>query len=298
MPENAPEVPTRLLVHALVREDGTVDAGELYTVAGTLGMSDQQVRLCIKRLVAEGRFTHQGRGRKALLHATAGVTGSLAPEVEYVRHAYAQDHGQAPWDGVWHLFAFAVPESARAARDALRDTLLGLGAAAVQGGLYVSANPIGEHVETQARHLGVLDALTTFTSKDLRIGDRRDAIELAAGLWPLEEIAGRYDTLAALAQARLGQLDDATTTTEADQLTIAVELAARFTRAMGPDPLLPPQLLPRPWAGAHARHLAARCWARLLEHQASTAGDERPPLRLFSLYAGAIQPAPQPDPAR
>ncbi|MGW7198195.1 PaaX family transcriptional regulator C-terminal domain-containing protein [Streptomyces chryseus] len=292
MPENVPEIPTRLLVHALVREDGTVDTGELYTVAGALGMSDQQVRLCIKRLVAEGRFTHEGRGRKALLHATADVTGSLAPEAEYVRYAYAQDHGQAPWDGVWHLFAFAVPESARAARDTLRDTLLGLGAAAVQGGLYVSANPIGAHVEAQARHLGILDALTTFTSRDLCVGERRDAAELAAVLWPLEEIADRYDALAALAQDRLGQLDAAGAPTGIDQLTIAVELAAAFTRAMEPDPLLPPPLLPRPWAGAHARHLAARCWARLLDHQAASAEkDEHHRLRLFSLYADAIRPA-------
>ncbi|MGX1884993.1 PaaX family transcriptional regulator C-terminal domain-containing protein [Streptomyces sp. NPDC055287] len=289
MPENAPEIPTRLLVHALVREDGTVDAGELYTVAGALGMSDQQVRLCIKRLVAEGRFTHEGRGRKALLHATADVTGVLAPEVEYVRYAYAQDHGQAPWDGVWHVFAFAVPESARAARDTLRDTLLRLGAAAVQGGLYVSANPIEEHVEAQARHLGILDTLTTFTSNDLRVGNRRDAGDLAAGLWPLEDIADRYDTLAALAQARLDQLDAATEMTETGRLTIAVELAAQFTRAMEPDPLLPPQLLPQPWAGADARHLAARCWARLLEHQSATATDEHPRLRLFRLYADVIQ---------
>ncbi|MGW6024247.1 PaaX family transcriptional regulator C-terminal domain-containing protein [Streptomyces sp. NPDC055099] len=292
MPEIVPEIPTRLLVHALVREDGTVDAGELYTIAGALGMSDQQVRLCIKRLVAEGRFTHEGRGRKALLHATADVTGSLVPEVEYVRYAYAQDLGQAPWDGRWHLFAFAVPESARAARDTLRDTLLRLGAAAVQGGLYVSANPIEERVEAQARHLGVLDALTTFTSNDLRIGNRRDATDLATHLWPLEEIANRYDVLTALAQARLGQLDASTETTEIDLLTMAVELAAQFTRAMAPDPLLPPQLLPQPWAGARARHLAALCWARLLEHQSATAADKHHHLRLFRLYADAIQPAP------
>ncbi|MFD5100935.1 PaaX family transcriptional regulator C-terminal domain-containing protein [Streptomyces albidochromogenes] len=291
MAENVPEIPTRLLVHALVREDGTVDTGELYTVAGALGMSDQQVRLCIKRLVAEGRFTHEGRGRKALLHATADVTGSLAPEAEYVRHAYAQDHGQAPWDGVWHLFAFAVPESARAARDTLRDTLLGLGAAAVQGGLYVSANPIGAHVEAQARHLGILDALTTFTSGDLRVGERRDATELAAGLWPLEEIAGRYEALAALARARLGRLDAVSEPAGIEQLTIAVELAAAFTRAMEPDPLLPPQLLPQPWAGADARHLAARCWARLLDRQEVSAADGHHRLRLFSLYADAVRPA-------
>lgn len=126
-------IPTRTLVHALVRTDGTVDAGELYTVAGLLSMTDQQVRLCVKRLVAEGRFTHEGRGRKAVLRAVADPTGTIAPDAAHVRFAYRQDRGLDPWDGSWHLFAFAVPESARAARDALRDTLLGLGAAPLQG---------------------------------------------------------------------------------------------------------------------------------------------------------------------
>ncbi|MCP3819432.1 transcriptional regulator [Streptomyces sp. A3M-1-3] len=303
MPEAAPEIPTRLLVHAMVREDGTVDAGELYTIAGTLGMSDQQVRLCIKRLVAEGRFTHEGRGRKALLRATADVTGSLAPNVDYVRYAYQQDHGHAPWDGVWHLFAFAIPESARAARDILRDTLLKLGAAAVQGGLYVSANPIEKHVEAQARHLGILAAVTFLTSSDLRIGERRAPTDLASELWPLAEIADRYDRLAVLAQARLDQLDqldgldrldrldDTASPTDTEQLTIAIELAAEFTRAMEPDPLLPPELLPQPWTGAHARHLAARCWARLLEYQTVAAADNHPRPRLFSLYSDVIHHA-------
>ncbi|WP_449345139.1 PaaX family transcriptional regulator C-terminal domain-containing protein [Streptomyces narbonensis] len=160
----AVNVPTRTLVHALVREDGTVDAGELYTVAGLLGMTDQQVRLCVKRLVAEGRFTHEGRGRKAVLRAVADFTGALAPDAAHVRLAYRQDHGLAPWDGVWHLFAFAVPEAERAARDALRDTLLHLGAAPLQGGLYVCAHAIGPLIEARAEHLGIAASLTCLTS--------------------------------------------------------------------------------------------------------------------------------------
>nr|WP_031078942.1 DNA-binding transcriptional regulator [Streptomyces sp. NRRL S-118] len=297
-------MPTRLLVHALVREDGTVDAGELYTVAGVLSMTDQQVRLCVKRLVAEGRFTQEGRGRRATLRAVADATGALAPNAAYVRHAYRQDRGLAPWDGTWHLFAFAVPESRRAARDALRETLLHLGAAPVQSGLYVTAHPVGALVEAQARHLGVLDSLTVLTSTDLRIGDVTDPPALAARLWPLDEIAARHHRLAALAEARLAELDggpapgirEAPGVAGSDggapairRLTVAVELAAEFTRAMEPDPLLPPELLPRPWPGARARGLAATCWARLRE--AGRHDPQAPDLRLFRLYEDALAPA-------
>lgn len=279
-----PPIPTRLLVHALVREDGTVDAGELYDVAGLLDMTDQQVRLCIKRLVAEGRYTHEGRGRRALLRAVPDATGAVAPDVAYVRHAYRQDRGLAPWDGVWHLFAFAIPEARRTARDALRDTLLHLGAAPVQSGLYVSANRITELVEPQARRLGVAAQLTTLTSTDLRVGDTETPAELAAALWPLDEIAARHARLAELARSCLARLAGPGAPTTAERLTLAVRVAAAFTQAMEPDPLLPPELLPRPWPGAEARRLAAECWAALADTTTAPADPGTPAPRLFALY--------------
>lgn len=48
-------------------------------------MTEQQVRLYLKRLAAEGRFTQEGRGRTARLPATADPTKTIAPDVEYVR---------------------------------------------------------------------------------------------------------------------------------------------------------------------------------------------------------------------
>ncbi|MFE0699300.1 PaaX family transcriptional regulator C-terminal domain-containing protein [Streptomyces sp. NPDC058872] len=283
----APGIGTRTLVFALVREDGAVDAGELYAVAEALGMTDQQVRLCIKRLVAEGRFTHEGRGRKARLHATADATGAIAPDVEYVRHAYRQDRGLAPWDGTWHLFAFAIPETARQARDALRDTLVHLGAAPLQGGLYVSANAIGDVVDAHARHLDVRSSLTRLTSRDLRVGDEDAPDRLAALLWPLRQIANRHEALAALATDRLARLSGPERPTDTELLTYAIELATAFTTAMAPDPLLPPELLPRPWPGSRARALAAACWEALAERDDRAPG--RP--RLFRLYDDALAPS-------
>lgn len=280
------EIPTRMLVHALIREDGTVGADELYTVAATLGMSDQQVRLCIKRLVAESRFTHEGRGRKALLHATEDTTHALAPQADFLRHAFGQDAGLAPWDGVWHLAAFAVPESERTARDALRETLVHLGGAPLQGGLYVCANAWEPYVEEAAGRLGAHRTLTLLTTKDLRRGDTRDPAELAGLLWPLEEIADRYHRLARLAGPRLDRLSGPGELSPSALLTLAVELAAELSRAMDPDPLLPPQLLPQPWPGTGARELVARCWAAL---HARDTGEARPVL--FRLFADITREA-------
>lgn len=280
------EIPTRMLVHALIREDGTVGADELYIVANTLGMSDQQVRLCIKRLVAEGRFTHQGRGRKAELHATEDTTRALAPNADFLRHAFQQDAGLAPWDGVWHLAAFAVPESARTVRDSLRETLVHLGGAPLQGGLYVCANSWEPYVEEAAHRLGAHGTLTLLTTADLRRGGTQEPDELAGLLWPLQEIADRYHRLRRIAQPRLARLTGPAALSPSALLTIGVELAAELTRAMEPDPLLPPQLLPQPWPGTQARELVARCWAALYDREQ---GEARPVL--WRLYAGITREA-------
>lgn len=280
------EVPTRMLVHALVREDGTVGADELYSVANTLGMSDQQVRLCVKRLVAEGRFTHEGRGRRAQLHAAPDTLRDLAPDVDFLRHAFRQDAGAAPWDGIWHLAAFAVPESARAARDTLRETLVHLGGAPLQGGLYVSANAWEPYVEEAAHRLGAHGGLTLLTTTDLRRGDTREPAELARELWPLAEIADRYHRLDRVVGPRLDRLTGPAELSSGELLTVAVELAAELTRAMEPDPLLPPELLPRPWPGTGARERIARCWAALY---ARDRGEARP--ALFHRYADITREA-------
>ncbi|MFG2990878.1 PaaX family transcriptional regulator C-terminal domain-containing protein [Streptomyces sp. NPDC048257] len=292
------QIPTRMVVHALVREDGTVEGGELYEVAGLLGMTDQQVRLCVKRLVGEGRFTMEGRGRRSVLRLAGAGPGPerepepgsgsgsgsgsglpLVPEVAFVRHAYRQDRGLESWDGLWHAFAFAVPESARAARDALRDALTGLGAAPVQGGLYVTPNDIGPYVRAHAAELGLSEALSCLSTRDLTVGGTSDPRALAERLWPLPEIAARYDEVRALAEQPGG-------TEAADGpaagLAHAVALAAAFSAAMLPDPLLPPELLPQPWPGTTARAAASGAWARL----EAAAPDPGP--RLFRLYGEAL----------
>lgn len=265
-------IATRILVDSLVREDGTVAAGELYTVAAALGMTDQQVRLCVKRLVAEGRFTHEGRGRRALLRETSDVSD----EVEFVRYAYRQDRGLEPWDGRWRLVAFVVPETARAARDSFRDAIGYLGGAPVQGGLYVSPNDWDDLVMAQAQRLGIGASVTTLTSTDLCVGGERDPRRLAAALWPLAEIAERYVHLAEHARQLLDGLDGRT---HVELLAAAIRLAAEFTHAMKPDPLLPPELLPQPWPGAQARALSARCFEALQEQDSIAA-----PIRLFRRY--------------
>ncbi|WP_436841038.1 PaaX family transcriptional regulator C-terminal domain-containing protein [Streptomyces bobili] len=73
---------------------------------------------------------------------------------------------------------------------------------------------------------------------------------------------------------------------------MAIQLAAAFTHAMEPDPLLPPGLLPQPWPGTRARRLTAACWTALTE-AGSHAPAGTPVPRLFVRYEDLLVSVPE-----
>ncbi len=281
-------IPTRVLVLGMAHADGSVHVDEILPVAAACGQSSEQVRSCLRRLVQEGRFTRAGSGRDAVYAATDAGVAELADGLARTRRAYAQDAAGRGWDGRWRLAAFAVPESQRAARDALRDRLLAAGGAAIQGGLYVSPHPWEDDVRREAARLGVEAHLTLSSTDDLEVGGRRPAREVAARLWPLAEVAARYDAfvrdhrhvpvaLAAL-QARRARLADA------DFLPLALSMGVAYNRCSSIDPYLPPDLLVRPWPGRAARDLVVRS-RRLALHLRA---DGRRPA-LFALFDDLLE---------
>ncbi|MGZ4717942.1 MAG: hypothetical protein ACXWCB_14740, partial [Acidimicrobiales bacterium] len=48
------EIPTRVLVLGMAHHDGTIVADELYPVADACRLTGDQIRSCLRRLVAEG----------------------------------------------------------------------------------------------------------------------------------------------------------------------------------------------------------------------------------------------------
>ncbi|MET9325374.1 PaaX family transcriptional regulator C-terminal domain-containing protein [Tsukamurella sp. NPDC003166] len=273
-------ISTRSLVESLLREDATIDAGELYAVAEVLGMGDQQVRLAVKRLVTEGRFTCVGRGRRAVLTATDATRADIEPDRAHVELAYAQDRGEAPWDGVWHLAGFAVPEAEREARAVLRETIRALGGGLVHGGLYASAHAWEDELRGAAHAIGASEFLTTLSTADLVIGGTRGAAA-AQRLWDLDDLADGHRRLADTAAEAL---DRAPHAAHPERLALTVGLVAAFDRAHAPDPLLPPELLPRDWTGARARDLARRAWSTLAAAEADS------PIRLLRWFDAPLQP--------
>jgi phenylacetic acid degradation operon negative regulatory protein len=256
------DVPTRLLVLGMVRADGSVHAAELQPIAEACGQTAEQVRSCLRRLVAEGLFTRHGSGRDARFHATAAGFAALGSTMERTRLAYAQDSAGKGWDRRWHLVAFAIPERDRAARDALRARLLALGGAGVQSGLYVSPHRWHADVVTEARRLAVDAHLTLATTDDLEVSGAADPREIARRLWPLDELAARYQRFlehyGALPDLLAQMRREKRRLADAEFLPGALAMGVEFQECFRADPLLPPELLPRPWPGRAARELVAR----------------------------------------
>jgi phenylacetic acid degradation operon negative regulatory protein len=252
-------IPTRVLVLGMAHENGTILNEELQPVAQACGLTPDQVRSCLRRLVSEGLFVRNGNGQATRYEATEAGMAALGTAVERTRLAYVQDAAGRGWDRQWRLVAFAVPEKDRAARDAFRDHLIDLGGAAVQGGLYVSPHPWHKDVKAEAERLGIEDAVTLATTDDLEVGGEHDPRKLAALLWPTTELANAYERF----NARYHHIPDLLVEMRTKRqhlpdsafLPAALAMTVAYDECAGADPLLPPELLPRPWPGRTAREL-------------------------------------------
>lgn len=281
-------VPTRLLVYGMAHADGTVDSAEVFPVAEACGLSADQVRSCLRRMVSEGLFTVSGSGRAAVYEPTAQGQEALATFLHRTRLAYAQDQAGRGWDRHWHLVAFGIPEARRPARDALRDRLVALGGAAIHNGLYVSPHRWEADVAGVVDALGVEEWVTVAATDELAVGGVAAPAALAAKLWPLESLASRYQAFLDAHGYVPGYLEELRARREhmADEVFVsgALQVTVEFQAVFNDDPLLPPELLPRPWPGRAARELLLRSRRLAMQLRTSSAAPT-----LFRTYDEAIE---------
>lgn len=253
------EVPTRVLVFGMAKPDGSIHAAELYPVAEACGQSAEQLRSCLRRLVSEKLLTRAGTGREAIFRTTAAGERLVGTTLERHQLAYLQDSQGRGWDRRWHLVAFAIPESRRGARDQLRDKLIAFGGAALGNGLYASAHPWEKDVCDEAARIGVLESLTLASTDDLQVAGVHNPRGIALRLWPVEELAASYTAFVQQFATVVPLLHHLRKRREriadADFLPGALQMVTAFNECFGADPLLPPELLPRPWPGRAAREL-------------------------------------------
>ena len=259
-------VPTRALVLSGIRQDGRVSAEPLFAMASLLGHSDKAMRDCLGRVVREGLLTQSGgRGRSAEYCVTDAGRAALDVDLGWSAYAHRVDAGLEPWDRYWYLVGFGIPERRRGARDAIRNLLIEFGAAPVQTGLYVHAHDLTDFVFQLADHLKVSDTVTTFATRTIRVGVDSADEHLVERLWPLADIAGRYEGVT----RQLASIAEQAPFTDGDQVAASMLSAIVTTEAiMRDDPHLPSELLPDRWSGTEARQ------AFMAAHSAASAHSE------------------------
>jgi phenylacetic acid degradation operon negative regulatory protein len=213
-------------------------------------VSDSAARAALSRLTRNGLLVTSKSGRRTFTRLSAHAAAILD---DGARRIFSFGEASGPWDGMWSLVAFSIPEDDRRARDALRKQLRWLGFAPLYDGLWLSPRDHAAEVIGCLKDLGITTA-TAFRATAVP-GDG----DIPAQAWDLAGLRSDYKRFIAFA----GRLRD---TVSAGRVSPANALLSR-TRVMdswrafpASDPDLPAELLPVGWPRAAARELFIGCY--------------------------------------
>ena len=263
-PGSVAQRPPRLLLTLLGdywwRRTEPLPSAAIVALLAEFGVSDSAARAALSRLTRNGLLVTSRHGRRTFVQLSARAADVLD---DGARRIFSFGRRPAPWDGMWSLVAFSIPEEHRAARDELRKALRWLGFAPLYDGLWVSPRDHAGEVIERLKDLGITTA-TAFraTALPLPAGAMplgAAPLDIPSRAWDLSGLCGRYEEFTTFA----GQLRDQTV---AGQVSVADALVAR-TRVMNEwrafpamDPDLPDELLPEAWPRAAARELFIACY--------------------------------------
>jgi phenylacetic acid degradation operon negative regulatory protein len=238
------------------------------------GVSDSAARAALSRLTRNGLLVTSRSGRRTFVRLSRRAADVLD---DGGRRIFSFGATPAPWDGMWSLVAFSIPEEHRSARDELRKELRWLGFAPLYDGLWVCPRDHAGNVMARLKDLGIstatafrataLPAVTAAVDGGRAVGDGAAdgagttvvTADIPARAWDLSGLRDRYQEFTEFA----GLLRDQTV---AGEITTADALVAR-TRVMNEwrafpamDPDLPYELLPPAWPRAAARDLFITCY--------------------------------------
>jgi phenylacetic acid degradation operon negative regulatory protein len=225
----------------------SLPSAALVALLAEFGVSDSAARAALSRLTRNGLLVTSRSGRRTFVRLSERAAVILD---EGARHIFSFGLPSQPWDGMWSLVAFSIPEHNRTVRDVLRKQLRWLGFAPLYDGLWLAPH---DQVTELARLLSELGISTATAFRATAVpGTGPDGLPQRA--WDLDELHARYD-------AFIVNAEDLRKRALAGRMSPAEALVAR-TRVMdewrafpGMDPDLPSELLPGAWPRAEARCL-------------------------------------------
>src|SRR5690349_8086653 len=180
--------PPRLLLTLLGdywwRRTEPLPSAALVALLAEFGVSDSAARAALSRLTRNQLLVTSKSGRR-----TFSRLSSRAAEIldDGARRIFSFGAASQPWDGMWSLVAFSIPEDNRAARDALRKRLRWRGFAPLYDGLWVSPR---DHA---AEVIGCLKDLDIATGTAFRATSVPANGEIPAQAWDLDGLRQRYE---------------------------------------------------------------------------------------------------------
>jgi len=123
-PVAAAQRPPRLLLTLLGdywwQRTEPLPSAAIVALLAEFGVSDSAARAALSRLTRNGLLVTSKTGRRTFSRLSSRAAGILD---DGARRIFSFGAASQPWDGLWSLVAFSIPEDNRAARDALRKQL-------------------------------------------------------------------------------------------------------------------------------------------------------------------------------
>jgi phenylacetic acid degradation operon negative regulatory protein len=243
---------------------GTAWTSAIIDAIARLGVEEKNVRQALMRTAADGWLASERLGRRTRWRLTPAAEQLLTEGTERI---YGFTGTAAGWDGQWLLALARVPETDRPARHKLRTRMTWAGFGTPEPGVWIS--PHTDRLAEVARILtdaGVADARvfvarqaprhetpeaekaaheTPASAGAAEPDDPRGDAGMARQAWDLDGLEEDYETF----------LDDFSDAAGNDPIADLTGLVHAWRRFPWVDPLLPAELLPRPWRGTQAAEL-------------------------------------------
>lgn len=234
-----------LIADYTVHDRGWLPSAAIVAILGEFGVTTGAARTAISRLGRRGVLEGSRQGRNSAYRLTEAAADSLLVGGNSIA-AFGTE--TAPWDGLWTVLAFTVPNQEKTGRNSLRGHLRWRGFAPLYDGVWVSPHALSE--QEHADLIAVAPAITTvFRAQHVQYAGR-DPIDA----WDLESIAADY-------KAFIRRWKPVRTRVLAGKITGRDAVAARtevmdtYRRFPTLDPLLPSELMPPDWPRALAREV-------------------------------------------
>jgi phenylacetic acid degradation operon negative regulatory protein len=250
-PPRAKSLVVTLFGDAIAPHGGCVQLKGLIELLRPFGINERLVRTSVFRLVKEEWLEARRNGRESSYELTQSGRRRLS-------YAYARVYArvQEPWKGDWTLILVRPEELSPQRRQQLRQELEWQGLRQLAPQLYahprIQPGPLAELLE----RIGARKQVISFgnaTSDQIGCGDFQ---ELINERWNLVAVAKHYRRFLRNFGRMKDLLQCSSRLLPHQWFSMRILMIHAFRRAVLHDPLLPEELLPKPWIGNEAYQLA------------------------------------------